>query len=272
MSRGDLFAKVSFGVLDNPRFHQAEEEAPGAIALWLWLTVYSRKNETDGDVPLFVARKQSFASPSRFKHLIGTLVGTGLVRVEGGVLTLERYADHNETKAEVGARKEEARLRKQKSRNRVVTLTSKVQSRVTGVGQVRDGDCDRRVRHTTETETETETDLKPSSVPLEVRSPKGSPKAGSRLTESYQPTDETLQQCRLLGHSSPQDLVPGFIDYWIAKTGKDASKLNWEATFRNWVRSDLKRGYQGKKQLQRSGFAPAVEQTILAAFGGNNEF
>lgn len=28
-----------------------------------------------------------------------------------------------------------------------------------------------------------------------------------------------------------------FKDYWIAKAGKDGSKLDWEATWRNWVRN-----------------------------------
>jgi len=27
-----------------------------------------------------------------------------------------------------------------------------------------------------------------------------------------------------------------FADYWHAKTGKDASKADWEATWRNWIR------------------------------------
>lgn len=27
-----------------------------------------------------------------------------------------------------------------------------------------------------------------------------------------------------------------FKDYWIAKTGKDATKLDWDRTFKNWVR------------------------------------
>lgn len=32
-----------------------------------------------------------------------------------------------------------------------------------------------------------------------------------------------------------------FRDYWIAKSGKDAAKLDWEATWRNWVRRHLDR-------------------------------
>lgn len=31
-------------------------------------------------------------------------------------------------------------------------------------------------------------------------------------------------------------VAEGFRDYWIAKAGKDGAKLDWEATWRNWVR------------------------------------
>ena len=30
-----------------------------------------------------------------------------------------------------------------------------------------------------------------------------------------------------------------FRDYWAAKSGKEATKLDWEATWRNWCRSDI---------------------------------
>jgi hypothetical protein len=30
-----------------------------------------------------------------------------------------------------------------------------------------------------------------------------------------------------------------FRDYWLSKTGKDATKINWQATWRNWCRSDI---------------------------------
>ena len=30
-----------------------------------------------------------------------------------------------------------------------------------------------------------------------------------------------------------------FRDHWVAKPGKDAAKLDWHATWRNWCRSDI---------------------------------
>jgi len=40
-----------------------------------------------------------------------------------------------------------------------------------------------------------------------------------------------------------------FRDYWVAKTGKDATKMDWQATWRNWCRNAVARTYrptQGK--------------------------
>lgn len=35
---------------------------------------------------------------------------------------------------------------------------------------------------------------------------------------------------------NPDKVAEEFKDYWIAKTGQNATKLNWHATWRNWVR------------------------------------
>ncbi len=34
----------------------------------------------------------------------------------------------------------------------------------------------------------------------------------------------------------PDRIAEEFRDFWISKTGQNATKLNWEATWRNWVR------------------------------------
>ena len=33
-----------------------------------------------------------------------------------------------------------------------------------------------------------------------------------------------------------------FRDFWLAKPGKDGIKLDWQATWRNWVRAEIDRG------------------------------
>ena len=44
-----------------------------------------------------------------------------------------------------------------------------------------------------------------------------------------------------------------FRDYWTAKSGKDAAKLDWEATWRNWCR----RSFAGKERVSSAGFEDA---------------
>lgn len=63
-------------------------------------------------------------------------------------------------------------------------------------------------------------------------------KRGQRLPESWMPTQKTIDDMR--AECPTVDLKAEhrkFTDYWKAKTGKDATKLDWDATFRNWIRN-----------------------------------
>ena len=61
-------------------------------------------------------------------------------------------------------------------------------------------------------------------------------KRGTRLPESWRPSDEarawTLQ--RLTAADAAVELEK-FRNHWLAKTGRDATKLDWDRTWRNWV-------------------------------------
>lgn len=41
---------------------------------------------------------------------------------------------------------------------------------------------------------------------------------------------------------NPLETADSFRDYWVAKPGKDGVKLDWLATWRNWVRNQRARG------------------------------
>lgn len=63
-----------------------------------------------------------------------------------------------------------------------------------------------------------------------------------------------------------------FKDYWHARAGPTASKLDWQATWRNWVRSALERKPQLKAinggRSDRNRIDPALEQIArLAGLG-----
>jgi hypothetical protein len=62
---------------------------------------------------------------------------------------------------------------------------------------------------------------------------------GSRLPVEWKPSAECRNFARQLGWSESQiDTEAGnFRDYWIAKPGNGGVKLDWFATWRNWIRS-----------------------------------
>lgn len=84
------------------------------------------------------------------------------------------------------------------------------------------------------TETGTETGVGAASVAKSAR--------GSRLSQEWllpKPWGEwALQERPQWTAEDVRRCADRFRDYWIAKTGKDATKADWEATWRNWVRKD----------------------------------
>jgi uncharacterized protein YdaU (DUF1376 family) len=61
---------------------------------------------------------------------------------------------------------------------------------------------------------------------------------GSRLQADFCLTDEWKEFCRTeRSDLDPQKVFDGFKDYWIAKAGQQGVKLDWLATWRNWVRN-----------------------------------
>lgn len=65
-----------------------------------------------------------------------------------------------------------------------------------------------------------------------------SQKKGERLPDHFIP-DLAFAQREGFTEQQSQKLFENFKDYWKSKTGKDATKLDWQATWRNWVRSPL---------------------------------
>jgi hypothetical protein len=47
-----------------------------------------------------------------------------------------------------------------------------------------------------------------------------------------------------------------FRDYWCAKSGADGTKLDWEATWRNWVRKAAEQAPPGRK-------SPAARSNVV---------
>lgn len=79
-------------------------------------------------------------------------------------------------------------------------------------------------------------------------------KKSTRLPDDWRPTQDYVDAAKALNPDYSPDwfrtTAHKFRDYWIAKSGKDATKADWLATWRNWIRNDLefKRANKNAKQ------------------------
>jgi hypothetical protein len=64
------------------------------------------------------------------------------------------------------------------------------------------------------------------------------PKRGTRLPADWQPSEKLIETARKEGLSDAQieRELARFRDHWLAAAGRNATKRDWDATFRNWVR------------------------------------
>ena len=92
------------------------------------------------------------------------------------------------------------------------------------------------LKHTRTKEIETDIDIKKDT--------NVSPKKGCRLPDDFQP-DFSFATTEGFSEAEAQTLFESFRDYWTAKTGKDATKRDWQATWRNWVRSPYNKKIKG---------------------------
>lgn len=63
---------------------------------------------------------------------------------------------------------------------------------------------------------------------------------GKRIPADWRPSESDMAFAQSRGLSAPQiqEIADQFRDYWIATTGQRATKRNWPATWRNWIRKD----------------------------------
>jgi hypothetical protein len=68
--------------------------------------------------------------------------------------------------------------------------------------------------------------------------------------------DDWAEACRVLGSRRVETELAKFRDYWPAKPGSAGRKLDWDATWRNWIRKAV-------EQLPTGQIAvPAAEPTV----------
>jgi hypothetical protein len=153
-----------------------------------------------------------------------------LIEREDGWL-IHDFAEHQTTKEEIEARREvrkaagrkggiaSAQARRNNSRSNTEAKAKQTSSK-----------CSSKIKP----ETETETYL----LTTDVVSRDAARKRATRLPTSFQPDPEAITTIRDERPDIDIDTEhKKFIDYWAAKAGRDATKVDWNATWRNWMRN-----------------------------------
>jgi len=96
------------------------------------------------------------------------------------------------------------------------------------------------------------TGIPPVSVPLikeERKEIKKESKRGTRLPEGWKPDPNDCAYA--IDHGlNPETVTIDFCDYWHARAGPGAIKVDWKATWRRWCRTTSER--QGGKPKQKT--------------------
>lgn len=123
----------------------------------------------------------------------------------------------------------------------------------------------------------------PTEEPDHDKQPAAKPKRnrGTRIADDWEPGDSDRDFARQLGFldSEIDWLGASMRDYFAAKSGQQACKTNWSATFRNWCRKDIdmhgppanRRNRTHDKPSRQTGYNQQTESkhALLAGITGH---
>lgn len=213
--KGQLFARLALDYFDHPKIGAL---SPAAICAHLEMIVYSRRYLTDGRIPSRVANR--FGSDSLSELASNDPERPSITIHDDGSLTVHDYAEYQETKDQVEARRQvNARNGKRggrppKSRETHPVTEPGAQSRT-------ESEPSRKA----ETETETETTHSPTES-------EGTRKRARTLPQDWQPTDRHRQIAHERGIDC--DLEAEKFRDWCGATGK--TYKDHDLAFNGWIR------------------------------------
>jgi hypothetical protein len=215
--------KVDDGFHGHPK---VVELSLSAVGLWTLAGSWCAKYLTDGHVP-----SKTVTRLGGEKYLAEELVSADLWLSAPGGYEFKDWAHYQPLKEVVEAERLAAQQRMQKVR------AAKKGVRPNDAGTFEDSSPEVRIA---------------PSHPIPVPSSSSTKKRetaprGTRLDPKWIPTSEDVQKIRTECTSiDPQREHPEFVDYWIAQPGQKGIKVDWAATWRNWMRRKQRDAESGR--------------------------
>lgn len=221
MSKDDrLYARFDIGMHEHAKIMLLSDSAFRAL---IEATLYARRQLTDGFLAEGVVVRM-WGREAADELTSNHPERPSWVRVEGG-WEIRDYSEHQITRADIEAKREAGRAGGLAKASRKLAHASEVLEQKASTCLAK-------------TETETETKELKSVAPR---------KRGERIPEPFIVTK--------LMREWAMKRVPGvdinvatekFVNYWRAQT-RNATKLDWIATWNNWLLSDFERNVQNRK-------------------------
>lgn len=205
-------------LLSIPRRHRF-----AAIGLWTVAGSWCSDELTDGHVPDFMIEEWSpppSAAPA--------LVDAGLWERESSGFAFRNWSEYQPSRKDVEAERAASRERMREIRARRKKAKPQDSGEEGGVFGRTAPNGSESVRNPDPTRP----DPTPSSTKKE-----GAAKRGTRLPEPFMLTAEMRQWA--VGEAPSVDVdasTKRFVDYWRAEPGAKGKKIDWVATWRNWIR------------------------------------
>lgn len=217
-----LYANITLDFADHPKILPLSD---AAFRCLIEATLWSRKHMTNGLLPRRFAIVRWNAETLHELTTNDTQNPSLIEREDGWII--HDFDQHQTTKEEIEQRRDARKIAGQKG------------GRASGEARRKQNEANakqtlKQTRSKTKPETETETD-KELTTDVVSSSPR---KRGTRLTPDFQPDQSTITLIRAERPDIDLDAeTRKFVDYWTAKPGRDATKLDWNATWRNWMRN-----------------------------------
>lgn len=217
--------KVDDGFSSSPKVLSIRRrDRLAAVGLWTVAGAWAAKHLTDGFIPAYMLEELA-AEESQ----VDNLVTAGLWREEGDGYQFHDWHDYQPTRVDVLANRERERARKEAYRAKKSGNTGQSPA---GTGSDRDAGQERVSGHPDPTRPD------PTSISNEIDE-RGPRKRGTRIPEPFMLTTEMREWAAAeVPTADAEASTRRFVDYWRAESGAKATKLDWIATWRNWLRRD----------------------------------
>lgn len=188
-----------------------------SVGLWLLAGTWAAQYLTDGHVPRGMVGRFGGTDADAAE-----LIGAGLWYPSNDGYQFHEWHEYQPTKDDVEAERAAARNRmRERRRNQKGQFAGSSAEQPKNFGR----------------SSPTPTQPVPTSTSKEV--PVGPRKRGTRIPEPFMLTTEMREWAATETPTVDAEAsTRRFVDYWRAETGAKASKLDWVATWRNWLRRD----------------------------------